>query len=327
MAKNGLARQHTPTAEQGRQRRSAAGRGGDRAVGRDQRPETAMLQQLQTLANDSLRVQQLRRLQALAQGPERSAEAEPTATQAEIAKPKPNLTGLPERLKSNLEALSGLSMDAVRVHYNSTKPAQLNDVGLEREADVMGARAISAGEVQGSAIEVHVIHSNSKSIAHDIPTQLFRERKQDESWQSYGNSLMKEAKEILEKTQNSIKAKYLQEYIDAVQDSQKKQVFVYHAAMNLKNAIEKPMLYFLENLSGDLAKLTNQDISLIEKRIDAFNNGEKKAFGGHAVGVGGLPTMDVTGTSLGGHGRGNLRLQFYADGKLKLVDHDNKEQI
>lgn len=104
---------------------------------------------------------------------------------------KPNNTGLPNQLKSGIESLSGMSMDGVKVHYNSDKPAQLNahayaqgtdihvapgqeqhlpheawhvvqqaqgrvkptmqmkagvpvndDVGLETEADVMGAKAV-----------------------------------------------------------------------------------------------------------------------------------------------------------------------------------------
>ncbi|MEJ2457925.1 MAG: DUF4157 domain-containing protein [Novosphingobium sp.] len=37
-----------------------------------------------------------------------------------------NRTGLPDHVKGGVEALSGLSMDHVRVHYNSPKPAQLN---------------------------------------------------------------------------------------------------------------------------------------------------------------------------------------------------------
>ncbi len=36
---------------------------------------------------------------------------------------KENNTGLPETLKAGVEALSGYSMDSVRVHYNSSKPA------------------------------------------------------------------------------------------------------------------------------------------------------------------------------------------------------------
>jgi len=102
----------------------------------------------------------------------------------------PNKTGLPDNLKSGIESLAGMEMSDVRVHYNSTKPAQLNahayaqgndihlgpgqekhlpheawhtvqqrqgrvqptmemagekindDGSLEREADVMGAKAV-----------------------------------------------------------------------------------------------------------------------------------------------------------------------------------------
>jgi hypothetical protein len=39
---------------------------------------------------------------------------------------KPNNTGLPDKLKSGIESLSGMSMDAVRVHYNSSQPTQFN---------------------------------------------------------------------------------------------------------------------------------------------------------------------------------------------------------
>lgn len=41
-------------------------------------------------------------------------------------KGKPNRTGMPSNLKSGIENLSGMSMDHVKVHYNSPKPAQLN---------------------------------------------------------------------------------------------------------------------------------------------------------------------------------------------------------
>ncbi len=41
----------------------------------------------------------------------------------EIAQLKPNNTGMPDSLKSSIESLSGYSMDNVRVHYNSDKPA------------------------------------------------------------------------------------------------------------------------------------------------------------------------------------------------------------
>jgi len=113
-----------------------------------------------------------------------------TKISATIQKQK-NRTGLPDDLKAGIEGLSGLSLDDVRVHYGSPRPAQLqalayasgtaihvapgqeqhlpheawhvvqqkqgrvqpttqlhdvainDDEGLEKEADVMGARALS----------------------------------------------------------------------------------------------------------------------------------------------------------------------------------------
>ena len=50
--------------------------------------------------------------------------------------PRANTTGLPDRLKSGVEALSGLSMDDVRVHYNSPRPAQLRALAYTKGADV-----------------------------------------------------------------------------------------------------------------------------------------------------------------------------------------------
>ncbi len=113
----------------------------------------------------------------------------------QVAPPRINRTGMPDQLKSGIENLSGFSMDDVKVHYNSSQPAQLNalayaqgtnihiapgqerhlpheawhvvqqkqgrvrptmqmkdvaindDKGLEREADVMGGRALQRRNV------------------------------------------------------------------------------------------------------------------------------------------------------------------------------------
>lgn len=47
-----------------------------------------------------------------------------------------NNTGLPDNLKSGIESLSGLSMDSVRVHYNSSQPAQLNALAYAQGTDI-----------------------------------------------------------------------------------------------------------------------------------------------------------------------------------------------
>ena len=55
---------------------------------------------------------------------------------------KPNNTGLPDNLKAGIENFSGYSMDDVKVHYNSDKPAQLNALAYAQGTDIH----ISAGQ-------------------------------------------------------------------------------------------------------------------------------------------------------------------------------------
>ena len=110
------------------------------------------LSRLQHLADASPQVAQLRRLQALAdgrfapvaqlaggpgeeelvQGKFATAELQPQLQPT----PRANNTGLPDQLKSGIESLSGLSMDHVRVHYNSSQPAQLNALAYAQGSDI-----------------------------------------------------------------------------------------------------------------------------------------------------------------------------------------------
>jgi Domain of unknown function (DUF4157) len=126
---------------------------------------------------------------------------------------KKNNTGLPDQLKSGIENLSGHSMDDVKVHYNSSAPAQLNahayaqgtdihvapgqekhvpheawhvvqqkegrvkptkqlkskvnindDVSLEKEADVMGAKAMQMRNLPENQVKT----KNKKSIVQRV---------------------------------------------------------------------------------------------------------------------------------------------------------------
>jgi Domain of unknown function (DUF4157) len=62
---------------------------------------------------------------------------------------KENNTGLPNYVKAGVEHLSGVSLDNVKVHYNSPKPAQLN------------AHAYAQGN------EIHMAPGQSQHIAHE----------------------------------------------------------------------------------------------------------------------------------------------------------------
>lgn len=61
----------------------------------------------------------------------------------------PNRTGLPDHLKAGVESLAGISMDDVRVHYNSAQPAQLNALAYAQGTDI------------------HVAPGQEKHVAHE----------------------------------------------------------------------------------------------------------------------------------------------------------------
>lgn len=60
----------------------------------------------------------------------------PRGTGTSPSAASPNKTGLPDGLKSGIESLSGYSMDHVRVHYNSSKPAQLQAHAYAQWTDI-----------------------------------------------------------------------------------------------------------------------------------------------------------------------------------------------
>jgi hypothetical protein len=141
-------------------------------------PASAALQRMQQLANASTRAVQLKHhaalstsgkadaspvAPALAHGPVQrmpgheasqgypgraSPTGRPSIALAPLEK-KPNRTGLPDRLKTGIESLSGMSMDHVRVHYNSAKPAQLQ------------AHAFAQGN------EIHVASGQERHLPHE----------------------------------------------------------------------------------------------------------------------------------------------------------------
>ena len=59
-----------------------------------------------------------------------------TPGKAALVQRKRNNTGLPDPLKTGIETLSGYSMDDVKVHYNSGKPAQLQALAYAQGTDI-----------------------------------------------------------------------------------------------------------------------------------------------------------------------------------------------
>jgi hypothetical protein len=128
-------------AEQTRQPRSATSPAEGLATVIDQSPAAKARRSLQEMADNR---PQLKQLEALADGidgsslmvAQRQLHANLFAQRRETSAPKPNQTGLPDKLKAGVEALSGMTMDHVKVHYDSPRPAQLNAHAYAQGSDI-----------------------------------------------------------------------------------------------------------------------------------------------------------------------------------------------
>lgn len=150
-------------------------------------------------------------LQAYKNGTSQLAEDEESVQRQE------NKTGLPDNLKSGVENLSGHSLDDVKVHYGSSKPAELqahayaqgtdihvapgqekhlpheawhiaqqkqgrvkptkqmkgtvpvnDDAGLEKEADIMGAKAMQLQVIHPSGLQNKSVSGNTAQLETSI---------------------------------------------------------------------------------------------------------------------------------------------------------------
>ena len=109
---------------------------------KDERPETVAQGKLYDMVNRSQQVTQMQSLQRMVDNRVQNAPFDPIQR-------KENKTGLPDNLKTGVENLSGHSMDDVKVHYNSPKPAQLK------------AHAYAQGT------DIHVASGQEKHLPHE----------------------------------------------------------------------------------------------------------------------------------------------------------------
>ena len=107
----------------------------------DNRPEATQLQQLQDSADSGIFNGEIAQLQA-------TADASSTSTAP--FQFKENNTGLPDNLKSGMENLSGMSLDHVKVHRNSDKPAAVQ------------AHAYAQGS------DIHLASGQEKHLPHEL---------------------------------------------------------------------------------------------------------------------------------------------------------------
>lgn len=110
----------------------------------DNRSESLRHRDLRDMAESSPRTTQLRAIQTTM-----NERARGTAPRHDEAPPTIAATGLPDGLKAGIESLSGMSMDHVKVHYGSSKPAQLD------------AHAYAQGG------EIHVAPGQEQQLPHE----------------------------------------------------------------------------------------------------------------------------------------------------------------
>ena len=110
----------------------------------DNRPEAVAQRKLQEMANNSPRVSQLKAFQGMVNNNPQTKETAQlqeladnyTVQQEQPIQKKENNTGLPDNLKTGMENLSGMSLDDVKVHKNSDKPAQLQAHAYAQGTDI-----------------------------------------------------------------------------------------------------------------------------------------------------------------------------------------------
>ncbi len=92
----------------------------------------------------------------------------PVEQGAEPALPKENTTGLPDRLKEGVEKLSGLSLDDVHVHSNSSQPAQIQALAYAQGTEI----SVGPGQEQHLAHEAwHVVQQKQGRVKPTMHVQ------------------------------------------------------------------------------------------------------------------------------------------------------------
>ncbi|MEM7367728.1 MAG: DUF4157 domain-containing protein [Bacteroidota bacterium] len=110
----------------------------------DNRPSAIVQRRMQEIVNQSSQVKQSKSYQEIANNqiqaqPSAQLQAVPVRLSAQQMPPiqkQENNTGLPAGLQSGIESLSDYSMDDVKVHYNSDKPAQVQAYAYAQGTDI-----------------------------------------------------------------------------------------------------------------------------------------------------------------------------------------------
>ena len=111
-------------------------------------------------------------------------------SQEPLAEKRPNQIGLPDRLKTGIENLSGYSMDDVRVHYNSDKPAQLQAHAYAQGTDIH----VASGQERHLPHEAwHVVQQKQGRVKPTSPKSAIFSVNDDSSLESEADVMGRKA--------------------------------------------------------------------------------------------------------------------------------------
>lgn len=131
-----------------------------------QQPHPAIVNQKARLAPSLLTPREVLQLQRTV-GNQAASRLLAQAAQHQPMQKKENDTGLPDNLRDGVETLSGLSMDDVKVHYNSPKPAQLQALAYTQGTDIY----VSPGQERHLPHEAwHVVQQKQGRVEPTIQT-------------------------------------------------------------------------------------------------------------------------------------------------------------
>lgn len=203
----------------------------------DNRARAKELNALQIKADNSIHAQKAMQLQAMSD--RYTARHYPsTNSTGDDSIQRVNNTGLPDTLKTGMENLSGLSLDDVKVHRNSAKPAQLqahayaqgtdihlgpgqekhlphevwhvvqqkqgrvkptmqmkgkvsinDNAGLEKEADVMGAKSLA--QTNQNNVQINQTKVNSSTIQRKLMTEAEFKKASGSAFSGKRNNILK----------------------------------------------------------------------------------------------------------------------------------------
>ncbi len=285
----------------------------------------------------------------------------PAQTGSNLLQRKSSEDALPDKLRSGVEHLSGLSLADVKVHYNSPKPAQLQALAYAQGSEIHVApgqerhlpheawhvaqqkqgrvkptlqmqKGVAVNDDKSLEDEADVMGSKALQMKRAEPVQRIKEwdKDGDQTLKDYASEIKAEAITIRDTADTKRKNKdFISALIQGISDATHSGVMLQQVCSELYKAIknknykpaedEEPR-YSISSLESN-GSLSEDQRAAIEERISARNSGEAR-FNLH-FGVGGVPTMDA-GSTFGGKGRGDARLQFFKNGTMKIVDHSNR---